>query len=83
MRTVYNKCQSFVILGKEVYLSSEMIGQTRNTVAQISDQFHYLGNEPANIASAVFAWQDLNGRDLTEEEFRQVLIDNEIISQAI
>jgi hypothetical protein len=74
---------TFSVLGKEINIFSEDLGHSRNTVAEMDGNFHYLGDEVPNVGSAVFAWQDVNGRDLTEDELRQVLIDNRLISQAI
>jgi hypothetical protein len=79
--TVRNDCLTFQIMGKEIHIYSEKIGHGRSTVADIDGYFHYLGDEPANIAAAVFAWQEVNGRDFTGEELRQVLVDNHLISE--
>ena len=80
---VYKNYTTFLVLGKEINLSSEVVERTRNTVAEVDDKYYYLGNEPSNVATAIFAWQDIIGRVLTEEEFKQVLIENNILSQAI
>lgn len=80
---VYKNYSTFLVLGKEILLFSEDLDNTRNTIAEVDGQIHYLGNEPCNVASAIFAWQELNGRDLTSEELRQVLVDNNLLSQAI
>lgn len=80
---VRNDCVSFRILGQKINLYSEDLGYTLNTVADMGDHFHYLGNELPNVLAAVFAWQEVNGRDLTNEELRQVMTDNQLISEAI
>jgi len=80
---VRRDCVTFKVLGQEVHLYSEELPQGRNTVAEIEVRLHYMGSEIPNVATAVYAWQEVNGRDLTTEEFRQVLFDNNIISQAI
>ena len=80
---VHKDYATFSILGQDINIFSEDLGCVRNTVAEIDGSFHYLGDEGPNVGSAVFAWQDVNGRDLTEDELRQVLIDNRLISQAI
>lgn len=80
---VRRDCTTFKVLDKEVHLYSEELQQGRNTVAEIDVRLHYMGHEIPNIATAVYAWQEVNGRDLTTEEFRQVLLDNNIISQAV
>jgi hypothetical protein len=80
---VRRDCVSFKVLDKEVHLYSEELPQGRNTVAEIDIRFHYMGSEIPNVATAIYAWQQINGRDLTTEEFRQVMLDNNIISQAV
>lgn len=80
---VRRDCVTFKVLGKEVHLYSELLQQGRNTVAEIEFRLHYMGSEIANIATAIYAWQEVNGRDLTTEEFRQVMLDNNIFSQAV
>ena len=80
---VRRDCVTFKVLGKEVHLYSEVLQQGRNTVAEIGLRLHYMGIETPSIATAIYAWQEVNGRDLTTEEFRQVLLENNIISQAI
>lgn len=79
---LYRDCATFKVMNKEINIYSEDLENTRNTIAEIDDIIHYLGNEPPNVASAIFAWQEVNGRDLTNEELRQVLVDNNLLSQA-
>lgn len=78
---VYHNCASFRVLSSTIHLYSEKMHYGLNTVAEVDDKIHYLGNELPNITTAVFAWEDLNGRSMTKEELRQVMIDNEILQQ--
>lgn len=80
---VRNDGTLFKVMGQEIWLYSEDLGHDRNTVADMGDRIHYMGNEPCNVATAIFAWQEVNGRDLTSGELRQVMIDNQLISQAV
>jgi hypothetical protein len=80
---VRNDGTPFKVMGQEIWLYSEDLGYDRNTVADMGDRIHYMGNEPPNVATAIFAWQEVNGRDLTSEELRQVMIDNHLISASI
>ncbi len=73
----------FKIMGKTVYLYSTDTCYGRQTVADINDQVYYLGDEPSSIASAFIAWQSVNGRDLTNEELHQALVDNHLMSEGI
>ena len=74
---------TFIILGQEINLISDETDYGRNTVAEISDIYHHLGNEYPSIASAILAWQEVNGRELTSEELHQTLVDNQLTSGAI
>jgi hypothetical protein len=80
---VRNDCSSFKVMGQTINLYSENLGRSISTVADMGEYFYYLGNELPNILAAVFAWQEVNGRDLTNEELHQVIIDNQIITGAI
>lgn len=80
---VFKDCITYTILDKEVFLVSDDIGSGLNTVAEIDNNFYYLGNETPNVLAAILAWQEFSGQDLTADEMRQVLTDNELISAAI
>jgi hypothetical protein len=80
---IRNDCVTFKVLGQEINLYSEDMEYGRNTVAEINNHFHHLGNEYPSISAAIFAWQEYNGRDLTNEELHQVMLDNNLISQGI
>jgi hypothetical protein len=80
---VRNDCVSFKVMGQTINLYSEDFGYSLSTVADMGDHFHYLGNEHPNVTAAIFAWQEVNGRDLTNEELRQVLVENNLLSAAI
>lgn len=80
---VYKDYVTFTVLGEEIHLISDELDHGRNTVAEIKNRYHYLGNEYPTISTAIFAWQETNGRDLTSEELRQVMVDNHLLSEAI
>ena len=80
---VYKNYVSFIVLGETINLISDETSHGLNTVAEMNDHYHYLGEEYPSIASAIFAWQEVNGRDLTNEELRQVMVDNHLISEGI
>lgn len=79
----YKDYVTFKIMGNDINLFSEELQYGKNTVAEIDGHMHYLGNENPTISSAIFAWQEVNNRDLTNEELRQVMIDNNLLSQGI
>ena len=80
---VYKDHVSFTILGTEIFLYSETLELGINTVAEIGQHRHYLGHEQPTIAAALLVWQDVNGRELTDDEFKQVLVDNNLSSSAV
>lgn len=80
---VYKDCVSFSILGTEVVLYSETLEHGINTVAEVGTTKHYLGHEQPTIAAALLAWQQVNGRELTDDEFKKVLLDNNLFSDAV
>jgi hypothetical protein len=70
---------TFLVLGQEINLITDDCYFGRNTVAEINNQYHYLGNEKPTIGIAILAWQEFNKRELNQEELRQVMIDNQIL----
>jgi hypothetical protein len=80
---VYKDYRTFDVMGKILNLISDETSYGRNTVVEIDGHYYYMDNEPSNVATAIFAWQEVNGRDLTSEELRQVMVDNNLISSAI
>ena len=80
---VYKDYLVFKILGEEINIISDETAYGRNTVVEIDKVFHYMGDEFPGVAAAIFAWQEVNGRDLTNEELHQILDDNKVLSQAI
>lgn len=80
---VYKDYVVFTVLGEEIVLISSETSYGRSTVAEVNGQLHYLDSEPPTISSAIFAWQEMNNRDLSSEELRQVMVENKLISDAI
>ena len=62
---VRRDCETFRVLDQEVHLYSEVLPLGRNTVAEIGHRLQYMGTEIPNVATAIYAWQEINGRDLT------------------
>jgi hypothetical protein len=59
-----------------IYLHSEEMSWGKNTVAEIDNKVFYLGDVVPNINNAILAFQELNNVKLTNDELKQVLIDN-------
>lgn len=80
---VYKDYVTFKVMGEEINLISDETAYGRNTVAELDKRFYQMGDELPNVATAVFAWQEVNGRDLTSEEIHQVMVENGLSSDAI
>ena len=79
---VYKDYVTFIVMGQEINIISDETDYGRNTVAEIGDSFHYLGDEYPTISSAIFAWQEVNNKELSSGELRQVMVDNNLLSQS-
>jgi hypothetical protein len=75
----YKDDPTFIILGQEVTIISDDLDWGTNTVANIGDKFHYMGEEQASLSTAIFAFQEMNNWELTPEEIRQVMLENDAI----
>jgi len=76
---IYKSYLTFKFFGQEVNLISSETDYGTTTTAEMPNQYYYLGNERANIVSAIFAWQETNDRLLTNKELHQVMCDNGFI----
>lgn len=76
---IYHKCSTFQVLDSAIHLYSEELQHGYSTIAEIGDKLFHLGNEVANISTAIFAWEYVNNRLLTQEELRQVLTENKVL----
>jgi hypothetical protein len=80
---VFKDYTMYHVLDKEVVLVSDDVGSGLNTVAEIDNNYYYLGNETPNILAAILAWQEFSGKDLSEDEMKQVLMVNDLYSGAV
>ncbi len=80
---VYKNYQAFQVLGEELIIISDETAYGRNTVVEIDNIYHHMGDEFPGVAAAIYAWQEVKGRDLTNEELHLILEDNKLLSKAI
>ena len=80
---VYKDHTTFIVLGDKVNLYSEQLDHGQNTVAEMDKRIYYLGHESPGIGAAIIAWQVFNGRELTDNEFSLVLVENHLDSGAV
>jgi hypothetical protein len=70
---------TFIVLDQNINFISDECYFGLNTVAEIDDEYYYLGKVSPNISMAILAWQEANNREFTNEELRQVLTDNNVL----
>ena len=73
---IYKDYETFNVLGEEVILITDKTDYGDNSVVLIKDNSYYLGDEAATLENVLYAWQELNGRDLTVDEIDQITKDN-------
>lgn len=78
---VYKNYVSFVVLDTIVNLISDETDYGQTTFAEIDGEYFYRGHEEPNILTAIHAWQDIMGKEISMEETRQVMIDNHLLSE--
>lgn len=80
---VYKDYLEFIIMNDKVNIISDETDYGRSTVAEINNQYYYLGDDSASLAAAILAWQDIKGRELTNDELSQVLKDNSLSTDTL
>ena len=74
---VYKEYINYNILGEIISVFSTETDYGLSTVVEFDKKFYYyLGDEPADIESAMFAWQDYYNYQLFDSEFSKILEDN-------
>ena len=76
---LYNDCVAFLVMGQEVNMISDETDYGLSTVAEIDNQYIYLGQCLPDIKNAILAWQDFNDKEVTQQEMHQILIDNGLL----
>lgn len=70
---------SYRIFDSEVKFYADETAYGWNVVAEYNDNLFYLGNESVGIELAVTFWQDQNEKLLSQDELKQIMIDNQLI----
>jgi len=78
---IFKDCITYQILEKEITIFSDETAYGRNTVAEIDNYYIYWGAEPWTISTAILSYERHYNRELMPAELRQVLLDNNFISQ--
>jgi len=74
---VYKEYINYNILGEIISVFSTETDYGLSTVVEFDKKFYYyLGDEPADIESAMFAWQDYYNYQLCDSELSKILEDN-------
>ncbi len=69
----------YKVLGSELKFYADETAYGWNVVVEYNEKYHYLGSEPINIQVAVSFWQEQNNRMLSQDELKQVMLDNHLI----
>jgi hypothetical protein len=75
---IYKNYSTFHVLGLTVNLITQPYLDGLNTVAEIKDKYYYLGNQTANVLAAIFAWELFWDKEISDEDFEKVLLENNI-----
>lgn len=72
----YNEYKTFYVLDEIVEVISFETDYGVSTVAEINGVNCYLGDMDWDISAAISAWQMVNGRHLTDDEFIKTIKEN-------
>jgi len=72
----FNNFTTYNVLGIKISIVSFETDYGINTVAEINNHYHYLGNVDTDVYAAILTYQDINNKFLSDEEFDKVLKDN-------
>jgi hypothetical protein len=78
---VYKNYVTFSVLGEEINLISDDTDYGQTTFAELGGKYFYCGQVQPSISTAIFAWQDVFGREITMQELHQVMVDNQLSSE--
>ncbi len=73
---LYNDCITFNILGKEIEVISSETEYGLSTVVDFDGKYYYLGNEPPNLDTVVFAWQDYYNVQFSDQDLKEITNKN-------
>lgn len=76
MDILYKNYITFNILGENINVFSNITAYGISSVIEIGSTMYYLGLEPPILENILFAWQDLNNKILTSEEFDEIIKNN-------
>ena len=71
---------SFVVKGRLIDFFSEEMDHGLNTIAEYDGKYNYLGDIPANIATAIYVYQHFNNIILDKEDIIGVLKENGLLN---
>jgi hypothetical protein len=80
---IYNTALIYHVCGTSIELFLNETAYGWSVVAEVNNLYHYLGDQLANLHTAINLWQQINNKVLSQEEFELVLIENGTKSQAV
>lgn len=79
----YNDIKTYQIKDALIGIFASQTAYGWHTIAEVDQQYHYLGDQLSNIATAIALWEDINDTKLSQIEVEQVMIDNSLKSFAV
>lgn len=79
----YNDIKIYQIKDTQVGMFSSETAYGWQTIAEVNQQYYYLGDQLFNIATAIVLWENLNNVILNPEEVEKVMLDNSMKSFAV
>lgn len=80
---VYKNYLSYNVQNLEVNIIAHTCDGGLNTVAEIGDKYYYLGNQSPNILLAIIAWEFHSGKQLSQQEIDNCLIENKCVENVL
>jgi hypothetical protein len=72
---------SYRIFDSEVKFYADDTAYGWNVVAEYNNNYYHLGSESVGIELAVSFWQNQNDKILSQDELKQIMIDNQLIAE--
>lgn len=79
MEELLNEGIDYQVLGSKFSFFSTKTVYENNVACIYNDKVYYLGSEIVNIELAIYFWEYLNNRFLTQKEISSVFLENNII----
>jgi hypothetical protein len=83
MSTILRGYKTYKVLGNKIHIYSDETAYGTNTIVEFNGTLHYMGHEAPTVACAIFAWEEIMEHELTDQELRRVMEENNLVSQGV